>query len=63
MDEYCHEESLCIQVTIWVNIILNRIDTRRILPRYKGSRKVYRPYSYCKQKYHQIFLPFWYQKL
>ena len=30
-------------VIIWVNTILNHIDTRAILPRYEGSIMVYNP--------------------
>ena len=31
------EESYYSRVVIWVNIMLNHIDTRAILPRYEGS--------------------------
>ena len=36
---------VCIntQVIIWVNTILNHIDTRAIWPRYEGSCMVYTP--------------------
>ena len=36
-------ESLYTRVIIWVNTILNHIDTRGVLPRYEGSCMVYRP--------------------
>ena len=44
-------ESLSTQVIIWVNTILNHIDTRAVLPRYAGSRMKYRARWYWKQKY------------
>ena len=34
-------ESLYIQVIIWVNTILNHIDTKAILPSYEGLCMVY----------------------
>ena len=36
-------ESLYTQVIIWVNTILNHIDTMAISPRYEVSCMVYRP--------------------
>jgi hypothetical protein len=39
-------ESLCTQVSVWVNTILNHIDTRKIFPWYEGSCTVYRPEWY-----------------
>ena len=36
-------ESLYTQVIIWVNIILNHIDTRLILPIYEGSCMGHKP--------------------
>ena len=39
-------ESLYTRVIIWVNTILNHIDTREFLPRYEGSCNVYRPKWY-----------------
>ena len=39
-------ETLSTQVFIWVNTILNHIDTRAILPRCEGSCMVYRPEWY-----------------
>ena len=36
-------ESLYTQVIIWVNAILNYIDTRLTLPRYESSCMIYRP--------------------
>ena len=48
------------QVIIWVDTILEHIDTWVILPRYEGSWMVYRPKWYRKQKYCDI--PYWYQK-
>lgn len=35
-------ESLYTHIILWVHSILNHIDTRAILPRYEGSRMVYR---------------------
>ena len=40
---------------IWVDPILNRMDTQTILPRHEGSCMVYKPRQYQKQKDHQIF--------
>ena len=43
-DEYVKvRESLSIRIIIWVDTILNHIDTRMILPRYEDSCMVYRP--------------------
>ena len=50
------------QVVIWVEVILNHIDTRTILRRFEGSCKVYRPKWYQIQKYCQIPISYWYQK-
>ena len=36
-------ESLYTQVIIWVNSILNHIDSKAVLPRYEGSCMMYRP--------------------
>ena len=56
-------ESLYTRVIIWVNIILNQIGTRAILPRFEGSfvhstqiRVV------LKQNFGQIHIPCWYSK-
>ena len=46
--------SLYTQVIIWMNTILNHIDTRANLPKYEGSCMVYRSKWYRKQKYRQI---------
>ena len=56
-------QSLYTQVIIWVTTILNHINTRVILPRYEDSCMVYRPEWYQKQKYCQILMSYWYQKL
>ena len=56
-------ESLSTRVIIWVNTILNHFDTRTILPRYVGSCMVYIPEWYQKQKYHQLPIPYQYQKM
>ena len=42
--------SLFIQVIIWVNFILNHIDSRMIIPRYESSCMVYRPEWYLEQQ-------------
>ena len=42
-------ESLYTQVIIWVDNIMNHIDTRVILPRYEGLYIVYRPKWYQKK--------------
>ena len=48
-------ESLYNWTIIWINIILNHIDTRTFLPsRYEDSCIVYRPGWYQKKKYRQI---------
>ena len=36
------------RVIIWVSTILNHIDTKVILPRYRDSCLVYRPKSYIE---------------
>ena len=41
-------ESLYTGVIMWVNTILNHIDTRPIFPRYESSCIVYRPEWYLK---------------
>ena len=51
-------ESLYIRVIIWVNTILNHIDTRAISPRYEGSCIVYRPKWYWKQECCQTPIPY-----
>ena len=56
-------ESLYARVIVWVNTILNRIDTRVDTPRYESFRTVYRPEWYRKQKYSQLPIPNWYQKV
>ena len=33
--------SLCTQVILWVNSILNHFDTKAMLPRYEGPSMVY----------------------
>ena len=63
-------ESLYILVVIWVNIILNHIDTRAILPRHKDFSMVSRlkwyqdifilPY-FKKGKERKTPIPYWYQ--
>ena len=53
-------ESFYTQVIVWVNTILNHIDTRTILTKYEGSCMVYRPKWYRIQKYHQIPISYWY---
>ena len=50
-------ESLNIRVIIWVNTILNHIDTRVILPRYESSCMVYKSKWYWKQNCRQIPIP------
>ena len=42
------KESLYTQVIIWVNAILNHIDTWVISSKYKSSCMVYRPKWYQK---------------
>ena len=44
-------DPLYTQVIIWVDAILNHIDTRANFPTYKSSSMVYRPKCYQKQKY------------
>ena len=41
-------KSLYTQVIIWVDNILNHLDTRALLPRYQDSCMVYRPEWYQK---------------
>ena len=57
-------ESLYFQVVIWVHIILNHIDTRIFLPRYKGSC-MYINLSALKTKntcliFSKIHIPYWF---
>ena len=56
-------EYLYAWVVIWVNTILDHIDTEAILLKYESSCIVYRPEWYQKQKYHQILIPYWNQKI
>ena len=56
-------ESLYARVIAWVNAILNHIDTRVDIPRYESSCMVYRPKWYRKQKYRQLPISNWYQKV
>ena len=46
------------QICIWVNTILNHIDTMEILPRYEGSYMVYRPEIVSKTKKNTIKYPY-----
>ena len=55
-------ESLYTRVIIWVITILNHIDTRKIVHTYEGSCMVYGPKWHRKFFYHQILIPYWYQK-
>ena len=56
-------EALCIlEFVIWVNTILNHIDTRVILPKYESSCMVHGPEWYQKQKSCQIPISYGYQK-
>ena len=50
-------ESFYTQVIIWVDTILNHIDTTVILPRYECSCIVYRPEWHWKQKQRQKPIP------
>ena len=50
-------EYLYIRVIIWVNTILNHIDTRVILPRYENFGVICKPKSYQKQNYRHIPIP------
>ena len=56
-------ESLYTLVVIWVNTILNHIDTRVILPSYEGPCMVYRPKWYQKQRYSRTSIPYSYPKM
>ena len=57
------KNSLYTRVIIWVNTILNYLDTRTILPRYERSYMVFKPKWYRKQKHLQIHVPSYHQKL
>lgn len=48
-------ESLYTGVIIWLNIILNQVDTKEILPRYEGSN--IDPILSKTKKYHQLPIP------
>ena len=55
-------EALIFLGTIWVDTILNHVDTTAILPRtHKSSWMVYRPKWYHNYKYHQIPIPYLYE--
>ena len=56
-------ESLYIQVIIWVNTILNHIDTKAILPSYEGLCMVYWLKWYWKYAYCRIPILYWYQNM
>ena len=51
------KESFYTRVIIWVNTILNHIDTTAILSRYEDSCLVYRPEWNQKHKYCQMPIP------
>ena len=46
------------RIVIWVHIILNLIDTRFILPRYKGSCMVYKSSALKTKNTCQIPIPY-----
>jgi hypothetical protein len=51
-------ESLYTQIIVWVDTVLNHIDTRMILPEYDNSCMVYTPEWYPKPKYRHISIPY-----
>ena len=56
-------ESLCNQFNIWVNTIVNDIDTRIIFPRYGSSCMVYKFEWNQKRNYRPIPIPYWFKKM
>ena len=69
------ENLLSTWVIMWVNTILNHIDTTAILPKYQGSYIMYTPeryrnknaieYPYCtvsKNVKYSLWIPKWYYK-
>ena len=55
-------ESLYTQVIIWINIVLNHIETIVNLPRHEDSCMGYIPLNVIKKQPIKNPMPYWYQK-